>query len=162
MIDLAHSVNQSIKLIKNVIRKNVNAYSGPKTERSALTNNTTGSFLQLVHLFLVLSLLDTFTAVSWDTLLTFYNATLFISCNIFLFYFKGKQGSLSVGERLKRILPTTSEGKLSADSNETLHMLLDLVSIHLIIAYVQNLLYFSIYFHYLFKFTTFWLSSLSS
>ncbi|XP_043094466.1 coiled-coil domain-containing protein 125 isoform X2 [Puntigrus tetrazona] len=41
---------------------------------------------------------------------------------------RGKQGSLSVGERLKKILPTTSEGKLSADSNETLHVLLDLLN----------------------------------
>uniref|UniRef100_A0A673GQQ7 Cell cycle checkpoint protein RAD17-like n=2 Tax=Sinocyclocheilus rhinocerous TaxID=307959 RepID=A0A673GQQ7_9TELE len=38
---------------------------------------------------------------------------------------RGKQGSLSVGERLKKILPTTSEAKISANSNETLHMLLD-------------------------------------
>ncbi len=92
-------------------------------------------------------------------MLKFYNATLFISSSFFLFYFKGKQGSLSVGERLKKCLPTTSEGKLSADSNETLHMLLDLVSIYLIIAYVQIIF---IYFHYMFEFTTFWLSSLSS
>lgn len=119
------------------------AYSGPKTESSALTNNTTGSFLQLVCLFLALSLLDTITAVSCGTMLKFYNATLFISSS-FLFYFKGKQGSLSVGERLKKFLPTTSEGNLSADSNETLHMLLDLVSIYLIIAYrFKILIYFS-------------------
>lgn len=59
MIDLAHAVNLSINK-----KKYVNAYSGPKTESSALANNTTGSFLQLVRLYLVLSLLDTFTAVS--------------------------------------------------------------------------------------------------
>ncbi|XP_042579849.1 coiled-coil domain-containing protein 125 isoform X2 [Cyprinus carpio] len=41
---------------------------------------------------------------------------------------RGKQGSLSVSERLKKFLPTTSEGKISADSNETLHMLLDLLN----------------------------------
>uniref|UniRef100_A0A8C2HGM3 Coiled-coil domain containing 125 n=1 Tax=Cyprinus carpio TaxID=7962 RepID=A0A8C2HGM3_CYPCA len=67
------SCNQSIKKKK----KKVNAYSGPKTESSALTR---------------------------------------------------KQGSLSVSERLKKFLPTTSEGKISADSNETLHMLLDLLN----------------------------------
>ncbi|XP_067263483.1 coiled-coil domain-containing protein 125 isoform X1 [Chanodichthys erythropterus] len=41
---------------------------------------------------------------------------------------RGRQGSLSVGERLKKILPTTSEGKITPDSNETLHMLLDLLN----------------------------------
>ncbi|CAM4543154.1 unnamed protein product [Leuciscus chuanchicus] len=40
----------------------------------------------------------------------------------------GKRGSLSVGERLKKFLPTTSEEKITADSNETLHMLLDLLN----------------------------------
>ncbi|XP_039526978.1 coiled-coil domain-containing protein 125 isoform X2 [Pimephales promelas] len=40
----------------------------------------------------------------------------------------GKRGSLSVGERLKRFLPTTSEEKITADSNETLHLLLDLLN----------------------------------
>ncbi|XP_026112620.1 coiled-coil domain-containing protein 125-like isoform X1 [Carassius auratus] len=40
---------------------------------------------------------------------------------------RGKQGSLSVGERLKKFLPITSEGKISANSDETLHMLLDLL-----------------------------------
>ncbi|XP_077097116.1 coiled-coil domain-containing protein 125 isoform X2 [Siphateles boraxobius] len=40
----------------------------------------------------------------------------------------GKAGSLSVGERLKKCLPTTSEEKITADSNETLHMLLDLLN----------------------------------
>ncbi|KAK7164426.1 hypothetical protein R3I94_002972 [Phoxinus phoxinus] len=41
---------------------------------------------------------------------------------------RGKRGSLSVGERLKKILPTTSEEKITADSNEILHMLLDLLN----------------------------------
>lgn len=62
-----------------------------------------------------------------------------------LFYFKGKQGSLSVGERLKKFLPITSEGKISDSSNETLHMLLDLVSKLLIMAYVQKFYIHSLY-----------------
>nr|XP_017211630.1 coiled-coil domain-containing protein 125 isoform X1 [Danio rerio] len=41
---------------------------------------------------------------------------------------KGKQWSLTVGERLKKILPTTSDGRIPSDSSETLHMLLDLLN----------------------------------
>ncbi|XP_056602589.1 coiled-coil domain-containing protein 125 [Triplophysa dalaica] len=41
---------------------------------------------------------------------------------------QGKQGSLSVAERLKKILPTVREGKMPTDSNETLHLVLDLLN----------------------------------
>ncbi|XP_057216582.1 coiled-coil domain-containing protein 125 isoform X3 [Triplophysa rosa] len=41
---------------------------------------------------------------------------------------RGKQASLSVAERLKKILTTVREGKMPTDSNETLHLLLDLLN----------------------------------
>ncbi|XP_065106420.1 coiled-coil domain-containing protein 125 [Paramisgurnus dabryanus] len=40
----------------------------------------------------------------------------------------GRKGSLTVAERLKRFLPAVMEGKMPTDSNETLHVLLDLLS----------------------------------
>nr|XP_055055091.1 coiled-coil domain-containing protein 125 isoform X2 [Misgurnus anguillicaudatus] len=41
---------------------------------------------------------------------------------------RGRKGSLTVAERLKRFLPAVMEGKMPTDSNETLHVLLDLLS----------------------------------
>ncbi|KAL2091971.1 hypothetical protein ACEWY4_011769 [Coilia grayii] len=41
---------------------------------------------------------------------------------------KHRQGSLSFGERLKGLLPSGMEGKISKDPYETLHILLDLLS----------------------------------
>lgn len=41
---------------------------------------------------------------------------------------KERQGSLSIGQRLKGLLPSAMEGKISKDPYETLQMLLDLLS----------------------------------
>lgn len=96
----------------------------------------------LVLVFFLLNITNQVIAVSCGTMMCFLFPVI-----CFLFYFKGNGGSLSVGERLKKFLPTTSEEKITADSNETLHMLLDLVSIYIIYSIYSLTLHF--------EFTTF-------